>query len=56
MDRERYRKMYAVLCGATSDAIDALQDPDNILYARSILETALLKTENIYLDSEEDSQ
>ena len=54
MDQERYRKMYAILCGAASDAVDALQDPNSILYAKTILETALLKAENIYLDSEED--
>lgn len=55
MNQEGYRKMYAILCGAASDAIDALQDPNNRFYARTILEAAMQKAEDIYLDSEEDT-
>lgn len=55
MDQDTYRKMYAVLCGAVFDAIDALQDPLNGLYARGILETAIRKAEDLYLAAEEES-
>ncbi len=49
MKQELYWKMYVLLCGAVSDASDALQDPHNGLHARIILETAILKAEDMYL-------
>ncbi len=54
MNSEIYQRMYAVLCGAASDAIDALQNPRNSLYARALLETAILKTEEMYLTATEE--
>lgn len=54
MEKELYWKMYAILCGAISDAIEALQDPNNSLYARSMLEQAILRTEEMYVSHEEE--
>ncbi len=54
MNRGPYPKMYAILCGAVSDAIDALQDPHNGLYARSLLEKAILHAEELYILWEEE--
>ena len=48
-EKELYWKMYAILCGAASDAVDALQDSKNSLYARNLLEQAILQTENLYI-------
>ncbi len=48
--------MYATLCGAVSDAIDALQDPRNGIYARSLLEKAILHAEELYISWEEDGK
>lgn len=45
-----WEKMYAVLCGEVSEALDVLPlFPENIP-AYEILENALLKTENMYCD------
>lgn len=45
-----WEKMYAVLCGEISDALDVLPlFPEN-KQAYEILENALLKTENMYCD------
>lgn len=56
MSQEIYRKMYAVLCGAVSDAIDVLQNPHNGLCARCLLEKALLQAEELYLSSDEEER
>lgn len=47
-----YKKMYAILCSAMSDAIDSLE---NIPLARNAVEAmkeAMNTAEDIYLDSE----
>lgn len=49
------KKMYALLCGAASDALDAL-DRNQPLLARKLLQEALLKAEELYIQSEEDLQ
>lgn len=54
METELYWKMYAILCGAVSDAVEALQDPQNSLYARSLLQQAILQTEELYVSYKED--
>ena len=41
MELELYQKMYAIVCGAASDAIDLLSTPNNLLSARLTLEQAL---------------
>ena len=46
---EAYRKMYAILCAAASDAIDLLDEEKN-REARQLLQSALLKAEEIYLE------
>ena len=44
--------MYAILCGAASDALDALpQEPDNAK-ARLILTEALEQAEEVYLSGQ----
>ena len=44
-----YEKMYAVLCGAISDALDNLSNRTKI---RNILEEALLETEEMYISAD----
>lgn len=46
---ELYQKMYAILCAAASDAMDALLSKPETLYARWILERALHTAEELYL-------
>ena len=48
-----YQKMYAIVCAAASDAIDLLRSRENILQAQTLLESALLRAEEMYLDVEE---
>lgn len=45
----KYGRMYAVLCGACSDAIDAL-DVGHIEEAWRILQDALNETEEIFIE------
>lgn len=46
-----WEKLYAILCGEVSDALDVLPlFPEN-MQAYEILENALLRTENLYCDS-----
>ena len=56
MEKELYWKMYAVLCGSVSDAIEALEDPKNSLYAQSLLKQAILQAEELYISHGEDAQ
>ena len=48
-----YQKMYAIVYGAASDAIDLLRSRENILQAQTLLGSALLRAEEMYLDAEE---
>jgi len=43
-----YEKMYAILCGAISDALDNLS---NRTKSRAILEEAILETEEMYISA-----
>ena len=56
MSLECYRKMYALLCGAASDAVDLLEEPENSLQAKYLLEQALLTAEELYVTWEEQNQ
>ena len=47
---EKYKRMYAILCAAASEAIDALPYLPETLYARCLLEKALLEAEDVYID------
>ncbi len=49
---ESYRKMYAILCAAASDALDALPITTDTLRARYLLEKALQDAEEVYLYEE----
>lgn len=46
-----YKKMYAVLCGAVDDVIDELEAIPLALPAAASLRNALLRTEEIYIDT-----
>ena len=50
-----YQKMYANLCAAASEAIDALSDTPETGFARKTLQEALTKAEERYLQ-EADSE
>ena len=56
MGQALYQKMYGVLCGAISDAVDALQEPTNAEHVRTMLVTAMLKTEEMYVSAEEEKR
>ena len=49
MELQLYQKMYALVCGAASDAIDMLSTPNGLLQARLTLEQALQRAEELYL-------
>ncbi len=49
MDKEPYKKMYAILCGAVSDAIDLLQPLPNSEEVRHLLQEALWQVEELYI-------
>lgn len=53
MDVTLYQKMYAIVCGAASDAIDLLRSRENILQAQTLLENALLQAEEMYINAGE---
>jgi len=46
-----YQKMYAILCGAISDALDQLPKDERTAAGRTTLKEALRKTEELYLDA-----
>ena len=47
-----YQKMYAILCGAASHALDALPDAPECAPARRILTEALEQAEELYLTAQ----
>lgn len=49
---DKYAKMYAILCGAISDALDVLPLSVQTLHAKLILEKALRDAEILYIDDE----
>lgn len=55
METKMYRRMYAILCCAASEAIDALELPGNVERAKEILQQALWEAEDIYVMGEEES-
>ena len=55
MDQNIYQRLYAILCGAASDAVDALDNSSNILLARCILVSALQEAEELYIQSSEEA-
>ena len=46
-----YKKMYAALCGAVDNVIDELETIPLALPAATSLRNALLRTEEIYIDT-----
>lgn len=46
-----YEKMYAVLCCAIDDALDMLEKVPDAQNTAKLLQTALLKAENIFVES-----
>ncbi len=44
-----YKKMYAILCAAASDALDALPDTPENARGRLLLQTALFQAEDLYI-------
>ena len=48
-----YEKMYAILCGAASDALDTLPETEENGPGRVILQTALDQAEELYITDRE---
>jgi len=51
MKEPNWKKLYAILCGAASDALDVL--PDQPEYAAHLLQEALMQAEERYLEETE---
>jgi len=49
-----YKKMYAILCSAVDSVIDPLEQIPLALPQVQILRSALLETEDLYIESEAD--
>jgi hypothetical protein len=45
-----YKKMYAILCGAISDALDSMERKEADYSIADKLKSALLQAEKIYLE------
>ncbi|MGN1014715.1 MAG: hypothetical protein ACI4PM_05100 [Butyricicoccus sp.] len=50
-----YQKMYAILCGAMSDAIDLLEPLAGTQQAIALMQGALEQAEELYLSAVEDT-
>ena len=50
---EDWKKMYAILCGGISEALDALPETPENAWARALLERALEEAEELYLSAGE---
>ncbi len=48
-----YKKMYALLCAAASDALDSLPDIPENRSGRELLQRALYEAEDMYLDAQD---
>ena len=46
-----YQRMYAILCGAISDALDQLPIEEGTAAGRTTLKEAIRQTEELYLDA-----
>ena len=49
-----YKKMYAILCAAASEALDALPDTPENAGGRNILQIALYAVEDMYINASDD--
>ena len=50
---EVYQKMYAILCGAISEALDSLPFTADNLKIKLLLEKALQDAEDLYIENSE---
>lgn len=48
-----YAKMYAIVCAAASEAVDALETPEGTALAQTILLHALAAAEELYIQADE---
>ncbi len=48
-----YEKMYALICGAASDALDLLLETEENQPGRERLQAALLQAEELYISAED---
>lgn len=51
-----YKKMYAILCWAASEALSALPASPEVLRSRLLLEKGLLDAEELYLSASGNSE
>ncbi len=51
---EKYKKMYALLCAAASEALDVLPDAPENDAGRALLQKALYEAEEIYVSQADD--
>lgn len=51
-----YQRMYAILCAAASDALDRLPEIEANAEARELLQEALDKAEELYIQSSDDDR
>ena len=52
-----YKKMYALLCAAASEALDLLPETEENQAGRNVLQVALLEAEEMYISAgDEDTE
>ena len=49
-----YKKMYAILCAAASEALDALPATEENTAGRALLQQALYEAEELYVSGEDE--
>ena len=49
-----YKKIYALICGAASDALDLLPETEENQPGRELLRASLLKIEELYISAEDE--
>ena len=48
-----YKKMYALMCSAASEALDLLPETEETRPGRDMLQAALLQAEEMYISAED---
>ena len=51
-----YKKMYAIMCAAASEALDALQETAENTAGRELLQQALYEAEELYVSAEDEEE
>jgi hypothetical protein len=56
MNEPNWKKMYAILCGSISDALDAMPETGDTRKARETLQSALDRAEELYIQPDDPAE